>query len=61
MVGQNKTRYIPEGTQESIQQALVAPRGNRGKDEYLIDLEGHEEQYWLGTESGLLLPGAFPI
>ena len=53
MLCQNKTGYT-RGTQESIQQALVAHRGNRGKDEYVIDVEGHEKQYCLGTESCLL-------
>jgi hypothetical protein len=30
---------------------------NFGKDEYVVDMAGHEAQYWQGTESGLL--GAF--
>ena len=54
-----KTRQdIPEGAQESIQQSLPVTHGNQGKDEYtvfeVVDLAGHEKQYWLGTESGLL-------
>ncbi len=37
--------------------ALKAPNHNCGKDEYVVDMKGHEAQYWQGTESGLL--GAF--
>jgi hypothetical protein len=37
--------------------ALQAPNQNFGKDEYAIDMMGHEAHYWQGTESGLL--GAF--
>ena len=33
---------------------MEASQSNRGKDEYVVDLEGHEKEYWLGTESGLL-------
>ena len=44
---------IPEGVQDSIEKALEAAQGNRGTDED-VDLEGHEKQYCLGTESGLL-------
>ena len=36
---------------------LQAPVHNFGKDEYVVDMTGHEAQYWQGTESGLL--GAF--
>ncbi len=49
---------IPEGVQDSIKKALEAAQGNRGKDED-VDLERHEKQYWLGTESGLLEPFTF--
>ena len=45
---------IPEGVQDSIKKALETSEINRGKDEYVVDLEGHQKQYWLGTESGLL-------
>ena len=38
-------------------EALMAPQQNAGKDEYIVDLEGNEKLYWLGTESGLI--GAF--
>ena len=31
------------------------PRQNYGKDSYIIDLDGPERTYWLGTESGLLV------
>jgi len=65
MLFDNKTGYT-RGTQESIQQVLVAPRGNRSIEEYLIDLEGHEQQYCLGTESGhysstTVVPAAFTL
>jgi hypothetical protein len=33
--------------------ALQAPNDNFGKDEYMVDMSGHEAQYWQGTESGL--------
>jgi hypothetical protein len=36
---------------------LQAPNHSFGKDEYAIDMMGHEAHYWQGTESGLL--GAF--
>jgi hypothetical protein len=43
--------------------ALQAPNHSFGKDEYVVDMTGHEAQYWQGTESGLLgafeFPGAF--
>ena len=45
--------------QDSIKKALEALQSNRGKDKYVVDLEGHEKQFWLGTESGLL--GAFTL
>ncbi len=34
--------------------ALQAPNHNFGKDEYVIDMMGHEAHYWQGTESGVL-------
>jgi len=37
--------------------ALQAPNHNVNKDEYVVDMIGHETHYWEGTESGL--PGAF--
>ena len=40
--------------QDTIKTALTAPRQN-----YIIDLDGAEKKYWLGTQSGLL--GAFQI
>jgi hypothetical protein len=33
---------------------LLTPNHNFGKDEYVVDLAGHEARYWQGTESGLL-------
>jgi hypothetical protein len=52
----DKTK-VPSGAQEAITTALLAPNHNFGKDEYVVDIAGHEAQYWRGTESGLL--GAF--
>ena len=43
--------------QDAIKTALTATQNNFGKDDYIVDLEGHEKCYWLGTGSGLL--GAF--
>ena len=45
---------VPEEAQDSIKTVLTVSQHNFGKDEYIVDLEGHEKQYWLGTESGLL-------
>ena len=39
--------------------ALQAPDHNFGKDEYVVDMTGHEAQYWQGTESGLLVEFEF--
>jgi hypothetical protein len=47
----------PPGAQEAMITALQEPNHNFGKDEYVIDMMGHEAHYWQGTESGLL--GAF--
>jgi hypothetical protein len=44
----------PPGAQEAMITALQAPNHNFGKDEYVIDMMGHEAHYWQGTESGLL-------
>ncbi len=52
----DKTK-IPPGAQDTIIMALQTPNHNTGKDECVIDMMGHEEHYWQGTESGLL--GAF--
>ena len=52
----DKTRVPPEA-QNTIIMTLQAPVHNFGKDEYVVDMTGHEAQYWQGTESGLL--GAF--
>ena len=41
----------------ALVEALMASQQNAGKDECIVDLEGNEKLYWLGTESGLL--GAF--
>ncbi len=47
----------PKESNKSLMESLMAPQQNVGKDEYIVDLEGHEKLYWLGTESGLI--GAF--
>ena len=47
----------PVEAEKTLMEALMAPHQNTGKDEYVVDLEGNEQLYWLGTESGLL--GAF--
>ncbi len=52
----SKTK-IPPGAQDAMITALQAPNHNFGKDEYVIDMMGHEAHYWQGTELGLL--GAF--
>jgi predicted MPP superfamily phosphohydrolase len=44
----------PSDAQESIITVLLTPNHNFGKDEYVVDLAGHEARYWQGTESGLL-------
>ena len=44
---------LPLGAQDAIIMALQAPNDNFGKDEYMVDMSGHEAQYWQGTESGL--------
>jgi len=50
-------KIVPQGAQNPITMALQTPNHNSGKDEYVVDMTGHESQYWQGTESGLL--GAF--
>jgi len=42
---------VPSEAAKDIQEALVTPGKNFGKDKYTIDLAGAEETYWLGTES----------
>ena len=54
----NKTK-VPLGAQDTIITVLQAPNHNFGKDEYAVDMTGHETHYWQGTESGLL--GAFEL
>ena len=41
----DKTK-VPSGAQEAITTALLAPNHNFGKDEYVIDMAGHEARYW---------------
>ncbi len=48
---------VPTEAKKTLMKALMAPQRNAGKDEYIVDLEGNEKSYWLGTESGLI--GAF--
>ena len=45
---------MTQGGQDTITMTLQAPNHNSGKDEYVVDMTGHETQYWQGTESGLL-------
>jgi hypothetical protein len=40
--------------QETKKDLLLVPNHNFGKDEYVIDIGGHEAQHCQGTESGLL-------
>ncbi len=49
----DKTK-VPLGVQDTIITTLQTPNHNFGKDEYVIDMTGHEMHYWQGTESGLL-------
>ncbi len=48
------TSDVPEGAQDSIKTALMAPQRNFVRHEFIVDLNGHEKQYWLGKESGHL-------
>jgi hypothetical protein len=48
---------VPSAAARDIQEALLTPGKNYGKDSYTIDLTGEETTYCLGTESGLV--GAF--
>jgi hypothetical protein len=43
---------VPKESNKSLMEELMAPQQNAGKDEYIVDLEGHEKLYWLVTESG---------
>jgi hypothetical protein len=52
-----KSTTTPPGVQDVVIKALQTPNHNFDKDEYAIDMMGHEAHYWQGTESGLL--GAF--
>ena len=45
---------VPCDAHNIIKSALAASRQNFGKDSYIIDREGPERSYWLGTESELL-------
>jgi hypothetical protein len=49
----DKTK-VPLGVQDTIITTLQTPNHNFGKDEYVVDMTGHETHYWQGTESGLL-------
>jgi hypothetical protein len=48
---------VPKEAQGTLKMTLTTPQRNYGKDSYILDLNGPERTYWLGTESGLL--GAF--
>ena len=54
--GQKSPTDAPREAQDIIKSVLTVSRQNYGKDSYIIDLEGPERSYWLGTESGLLGP-----
>jgi hypothetical protein len=41
----NKTK-VPLGAQDTIITTLQAPNHNFGKDEYVVDMTGHETHYW---------------
>ena len=45
---------VPKGSQDTIKTSLTVPQQNYGQDNYIIDLDGPEKTYWLGTESELL-------
>jgi hypothetical protein len=45
---------VPSEEAKDINEALMTPGLNYGKDTYTIDLTGTEATYCLGTESGLL-------
>ena len=45
---------VPVDTQASITRTLLPSNRNFGKDEYVVDLAGHEARYWQGTKSGLI-------
>jgi hypothetical protein len=51
------TAGVSKEAKQTLMEALTVPQRNAGKNEYIVDLEGNEKLYWLGTESGLI--GAF--
>ncbi len=51
----DKTR-VPLGAQNDIITALQVPNHNFIKDEYVVDMTGHETHYWQGTESNTQTP-----
>ena len=51
------TAVVSKEGKKTLMEALTATQRNAGKDEYIVDLEGNEKLYWLGTESGLRLCG----
>jgi hypothetical protein len=48
------TADVPTEAKKTLMEALMTPHQNTGKHEYVVDLEGNEKLYWLGTESGLI-------
>jgi hypothetical protein len=41
---------VPTEAKKTLIEALMAPQQNAGKDEYIVDLEGNEKLYWLGSQ-----------
>ena len=39
------TSDVPTETKKTLMEALMAPRQNAGKDEYIVDLEDNEKLY----------------
>jgi hypothetical protein len=48
---------VPTEAKKTLVETLMVAQQNTGKDECVVDLEGNEKLYRLGTESGLI--GAF--
>ncbi len=51
---------VPTAAKKTLMETLMTPHQNAGKNEYIVDLEGNEKLYWLGTESGLIGAFGFP-
>jgi hypothetical protein len=53
MLGEKQSNDTTRST-GSHDNGTPTPNHNFGKDEYVIDMMGHETHYWQGTKSGLL-------